>query len=165
MAPRAGAGAAETAREETMTRTTDWWWAAAAAVLAACGDGDGNGPPASDFAGTWDATSMEFTERANPANHVEVIGLGATFVITLSANGTYTATITAPGEAPEVTTGTWSAGADVITIRETGMSGNMQFDYTLVGDNLTMLGGHVEFDIDDDDADEECTLDMTLVRR
>jgi hypothetical protein len=133
-------------------------------ALSACGDG--TGVEESDFVGTWDATSLEYTNAADPNQTVDVIDLGATFVITMEADGTFSATITIPGEVPEPMTGTWSVNlGDDFTIRETGVPGEMQFDYSLSGNTLTIIGGDTHFDFGDDDIEESAILDAVLVKR
>jgi hypothetical protein len=64
-----------------------------------------------------------------------------------------------------VVSGTWSATVDVLTIVRAGQTGQTQFDMTLSGSTLTLSGGHVLFDLNDDGAGEECVLDMALVRQ
>lgn len=60
---------------------------AALAVSLACGDG-GSSPSPDKFAGTWDATKLEFTNVANSSEKVDVITLGATLVVVFEARGT-----------------------------------------------------------------------------
>jgi len=137
---------------------------AALAVSLACG-GDSSGPSRDKFAGIWDATKLEYTNTANTSEKVDIIALGATYVIELTSGGDYTATVTPPGGAPEIETGTWSASADVFTLKETGSSGNMQFDYTLSGNTLTASGANTDFDFDGDDVPEPARLSAVLVRQ
>ena len=137
---------------------------AAVAVSLACG-GDGNGPNRDQFAGTWDATKLEFTNVANPSEKVDIIAAGATFVIVLESNGTYQAEIVIPGQAPDNTTGTWSVSSDVITLRETGVSFSLQFNWSLSGNTLTISGADTEFDFNDDGTDEPAKASAVLVKR
>jgi hypothetical protein len=142
---------------------------ALAALSSACGGGDdgGQGPASastqSGLQGTWRATRAEYVSRANAALRVEVISRGTTMVLALEST-TYTLTITDPGESPTVTTGSWSASIDVLTLRPAGMPYSIQFDMTMSGNTLTLAGGGVEYDIDGDDVNEETTLNATLVR-
>jgi hypothetical protein len=107
----------------------------------------------------------EFSDRANPTLRIEVVSQGVSIVLVLNAGGTFTLTTIVPGIAPEVSTGTWTATSDVLTLRPAGISGDTQFDMTLSGDTLALRGGHVLFDVDGDDVDEEAALDMTLARQ
>lgn len=137
---------------------------AAVAVFLACGDG-GNSPSPNKFAGTWDATKMEFTNVANTAEKVDVIAAGGTFVILIESTGDYQWTVDIPGEPLETSSGTWSASADVFTTKETGSSGNMQFDWSLNGNTLTLAGANVEFDFDDDGLEDAARLTLVLVKQ
>ncbi len=72
---------------------------------------------------------------------------------------TVIALATEPGQPAEVSSGTWSASADVLTITWTsGQRGNAQFDMTLSGNSLTLTGGHVAYDLNGDDIDDESIL-------
>jgi hypothetical protein len=140
---------------------------AALAVSLACGDG-GNGPSRDQFAGTWDATKLEFTNVANTSEKVDVIAdLSGTFVIVLESNGTYQATATVPGQPVENTTGTWSVSSDVLTIKETGVSFNLQFNWSLSGNTLTISGADSEFDFTDNGVDDpvQAKVSAVLVKR
>lgn len=137
---------------------------AVAMLSLACG-GDGGGPSPSEFAGTWTATRFQYTNKANTAEKVDIIAQGATVVVVMDANGTYQMTLTPPGGAPGVTTGTWDASADILTIKETGMSGQMQFDYSLSGNSLTLSGADTDFDFGQDGTLEAARLSADLVRQ
>jgi hypothetical protein len=136
-----------------------------AAVAGSCGGSSSpTAPSVETLAGTWRATRAEFASAANASLKVEVISLGATLVLVLDQAGTFTQTFTPPGNPPEVTTGTWSASRDVLTLRR-GASSNSQFDMTLSGSTLTLTGGSALFDVNGDDVDEEAKLSVTLVRQ
>ena len=134
------------------------------AVSLACGD-SGNGPNRDQFAGTWDATKLEFTNVANTSQKVDVIAAGAPFVIVLESNGTYQATIVIPGQPADNTTGTWSVSSQVFTLRETGVSFDLQFSWSLSGNTITISGADTEFDFNDDGTDEPAKVSAVLVRR
>jgi hypothetical protein len=141
-----------------------------ASIAASCGGGgDGGSSPTSPsgqaLAGTWKATKAEFVGATNSSLRVEIVGMGTTFVLTFESSGTYTQKITDPGQAGQTTTGTWSASKDVLTLKPTGMSGDIQFDMTLNGATLTLNGGHVWFDVNLDSRDEESLAYLTLVRQ
>lgn len=74
-------------------------------------------------------------------------------------------TLDVPGEPTEVITGTWSASADVFTIRESGSSGNQQFDWNLNGTTLTLSGANGDFDFDGDDIDEPAKVTVVLLKQ
>ena len=137
---------------------------ATAAVVSGCG-GDGNGPNQDQFVGTWNATSVVYTNQANTAQKVDLVAEGATVVVVLAASGNYIITATLPGEAPDVTTGTWSASADVLTLHETGVAFSLQFDWNLAGSTLTISGADSEFDFNGDGVPEAAKLGVVLERQ
>jgi hypothetical protein len=134
------------------------------ALSLACSDG-GNAPSPSTFAGTWDASKLEFTNTSNTSQKVDVIALGATLVVVIESSGDYQSTLTLPGDPPEVTTGTWSASSDVFTMKETGSSGDRQFHWSMSGSTLTLSGANTDFDFDNNGTSESAKLTVVLVRR
>jgi hypothetical protein len=138
---------------------------AVAALGVACGGGGSPTTPsevASGLTGTWRVTRAEYINATNSAQSVDVIAQGTTMTLVLQAGGTFTLTIVDPGQAANVVTGTWTSSRDVLTIVRTGQSGNSQFDVTLDGNNLTLDGGHVEYDFGNDGQPEEAILNMDL---
>lgn len=127
---------------------------------AACSD---TSAPMDSFVGTWNATKMVFTSVADTATKLDVIALGATFRMTLAADSTWRAITTEPLATPDTTTGTWSAGVDVLTLEETGQSGNIQFQYVMSGNTVTLTGGSVDFDFGG--GDEPATLSITATKQ
>ena len=51
----------------------------------------------------------------------------------------------------------------MLTLRETGVSGNVQFDYVLSGNTISLTGGNVDFDFGN--GDEAATLNVTAVKQ
>ena len=94
-------------------------------------------------------------------------GLPASLTVQLNTNGSYTSTLTMPGEAPEATTGTWDASAEVFTLTrlEGGFTHEMQFDWTLSGATLTLVGADSDFDFAGHDEFLPAKLNVTLVRQ
>ncbi len=140
---------------------------AAIAGGAACGGGDGgSGPNATDVTGTWQLTKVLFVSQANPTQSVDLIAdVGATATLTLNADKSFTFVVTPPPPAAvETTTGTWSLGGQVLTIVRDGFSGNVQFDITLTGQTLRLVGGHVDFDVNNDGTDEPAIMTIEGTR-
>ncbi len=136
------------------------------AVLTACGGSSSpTAPSVQTLAGTWKATRAEFVGASNSSQRVEVVSRGTTMTLTLDAGGNYTQRIVDPGQLGQTTTGSWSASSDVLTLKPSGMPFQIQFDMTLSGSTLTLNGGHVEFDVNGDDREEEAILNMTLARQ
>lgn len=136
-------------------------WVTSALVTVAC---SGGGTSSADLAGTWNVTKYELVSSASSTTKVDLIAQGATATLVMKSDGTYQMTTTIPGQADETLTGTWSASSDVLTTTQVGMSGNMQFNYTLSGSTLTMWGADSGWDFNGDDVDEPAKLNMTAVR-
>jgi hypothetical protein len=137
-------------------------------VLASvsCGSDDGTGPPVEELAGNWLATRAEVVSVADPGNKVDLVTLGGSFTLTLSASGTFSGSSAAPGEPAENWTGTWTSGGDVLTMSfQSGLVGTWQFDMTLSGDVLTLTGADAEFDMDGDDTPDPVKLNLVLARQ
>jgi hypothetical protein len=130
-------------------------------ALACGGSGGGAGP---ELAGTWTATKFEFVSTASPATRVELLAMGGHATLVLRADKTYTVTTEIPGEPTETRSGTWASSSDVLTLRQTGIAGDLQFDYALSGNTLTASGANGEFDFDGDGAMEPAKLSIVATR-
>ena len=119
-------------------------------------------PAASGLPGTWQASRAEY---AWGGVRLDAVSKGARMVLTISPSNTYTMKTIDPGEPEEATAGTWTASTDVLTLRPSGMSWTIEFEMNLSGSSLTLNGGHVAYDINGDDRDEECVLNSTWARQ
>jgi hypothetical protein len=136
-------------------------------ALVACGDGD-NGPgPSQPMVGFWQATKLEFVSVATPTVKIDAVALGGSLSIQLNASGTCTWTSAFPGEPAESFTGTWEGSLDVLTMRwsEGGYTQEYQFDWTISGSTLTLVGADASFDFNDDGTEEPAKLNVILVRQ
>lgn len=142
-----------------------YWALAGIAVLAATAANCGDSVSPETLVGTWDATELRFTNLANASQSIDIVDLGGTFTITLSANGAYQATITAPGMDPDVTSGTWVyTDLDGLTLTETGETDGTDINVSLSGDTMTIVSTDgITFDFGAGDVNVR--LDGTLVRR
>jgi hypothetical protein len=134
-------------------------------LAPACGGGGGSSPAAptpQTLEGTWRATKAQFVSVASSSRQVDIIAQGSTLTLVFSGTG-YTRTMTQPGQPPDVQTGTWSASTDMMSLKPTGVTWDIQFDMTFSSNNLTLNGGSVQFDFTG--TFEEAKLYMTLVRQ
>lgn len=138
---------------------------AVTAVLGAAGCKSSTGPQdESDFIGTWNATKAEYVSIADSNTKADIVARGSTLTLVF-ASSTFVLTITDPGQSPEIFSGTWSASTDVMTLTWTsGMSGESQFDWSLDDDELTLTGGHMQFDFTPG-SPEEAILNLILVHQ
>ena len=150
-----------------MSRFREALSVAAVALLVGCGGDSGSptGPSASTLAGTWKATKAEFVSTTNASQRVDIVAAGTSLTLTLDNGGSYTQRIVDPGQAGQTTTGSWTASQDVLTLRPTGMTWDIQFNMNLAGSTLSLSGGHVEFDVNLDGRDEETLAYLTLTRQ
>ncbi|KPK00962.1 MAG: hypothetical protein AMS20_14525 [Gemmatimonas sp. SG8_28] len=142
-----------------------YWALAGVAVLAATAANCGDSIEPESLVGTWDATELRFTNLANASETTDIVDMGGSFTITLSANGAYQATITAPAMDPDVTSGTWAyTDLDGLTLTETGEIDGTDISVNLSGDTMTISSTDgITFDFGDGDV--AVRLNGTLVRR
>ncbi len=135
----------------------------ACGLLLGLGCKSSTAPDPEGLKGTWRATLAEFTSLANSSTKTNIIAAGSTVTLVLNET-TAVLTITDPGESPSVYTANWSSSIDVLTLTWTnGWNGEMQFDYLLNGNTLTLEGGHMPFDFTPGNP-EEAILNMELTR-
>ena len=133
----------------------------AGAVLG-CGD-SGTGPAPVNLVGTWHATSLRVTSVAHPANTVDLHAVGVTLQVVFTSNHTFTSTFTSPGNAPDVSTGTYAQTATSLTLTDDLSSGGDVLVFTLTSSAgaLLLSGGPLDFDFGT--GEEPSRLDLTLV--
>jgi lipocalin-like protein len=133
-----------------------------AAVVVGCGS-DNSGPNLPNLVGSWHATRIQVTNKANAAQTADLILLGATIQLVLKADHTFTATFVAPGEPPNPSNGTYTQTATTLTLTDDAASGGTVnvFTYTLSGGTLTVSGGEIDFDFGSGDVASK--LDVTFV--
>lgn len=107
-------------------------------LAVACSDNDATGPAPDPLAGTWQATSFE-------ALGIDVIDLGMSMRLTLTAARTYTMVITndAIGACDEdsscTAAGTYSSTSTQLTF-DPGLEDEVTFTYLIQGSTMTLTG-------------------------
>jgi hypothetical protein len=130
-------------------------------LVSSCGDG--TGVDADELVGTWDATMLEFTNPANPAQQVDLIVEDWTYVITLNADSTYDAVLDDPDGPPEAISGVWEASVDVFRMKDDTEPWWQEFDMSRSGNTLTLTGADLNWDFGEGDVSAK--LDVVLVKR
>jgi hypothetical protein len=130
-------------------------------LMTACGDATGVEPD--DLAGTWTATSMVFTSTADPTLSADIVDDGAVMTLVLGTDGSYTFTLTIPGEETDNETGTYTASGTTLTFSETGTGSPEAFTISRDGDTMTLTDSDDEFDFTPG-VEEDATLVITLTR-
>jgi len=132
------------------------------AALAACGsDSTGNSIP--NIVGTWRATKFEFVSVANAATKVDLIAAGGTGTIVISSNGSFSTTLTAPGQTPLVSTGTYVETATTLTITITNPPPTevATFAMAVSGNAMVLTGAQVTFDFGSGDVPAYLNINLT----
>jgi hypothetical protein len=141
----------------------------AAVIAVGCGDEEGTGPGAGvapeDLVGTWRATALTFTNPQDPSQSVDPIALGGHFTLTVAGDSTYWAVMAAPGEIPEIATGSWVIERGFLLVTDDSVPGETTaFEVSLSGSSLTLVTDEEEFDFDGDGVEEPAELRMVLLR-
>lgn len=123
---------------------------------------DMDGPDMRDFVGTWIATSIEFTNKADPSETVDPIQQGGTATLTISANnsqnGTFTFVTNFPGKPTKTTMGSLHfEDGFLIVVDDEVPDDPLRFLFTKSDDRLTLQEEDSEFDFDNDGIVEPAT--------
>ena len=134
-------------------------------LIAGCGDDDGVGVEPDDIAGTWTATSVLFTSKAdNTVTEDIVVDDVAELTLVLGSNGSYTFTFVFPPDPDETEIGTYTVSGSTITLTETGSGEPESFTVARDGDTMTLTDDDEMFEFVDGAGDEPATLVITLTR-
>lgn len=136
--------------------------AVALGLALGCGEDEG-GITVADLVGTWTATKFEFTNRANPAQKIDLVPFGLSFTLVVAPGGRYTMTMSFPGQPGEVEQGVVSVAGDSICVDPDGPEGQECMAFTLAGDTLTVTGDG-EFDFNGDGVDDPAVMLLVLRR-
>jgi len=140
-----------------------------AALLAMGCGGNATGPDPTPnlvpFVGSWRATSLVVTSKANPSVHPDLVQEGAQFDLDVQPSGQYTAILTYSGQA-STEIGMASVSGNIVTLARTFPTPpkTTTATYTLQGDLLT-LEGDTEFDFNLDGTPEDARSRTVLLRR
>jgi hypothetical protein len=132
-------------------------------MAAAVACGESTGVQLADLAGTWNITTMEFSEVGGSARVDLISDFGGTATIEIESDGSFTLTITVQG-VPETDTGTITVNGDEVTLATA--TDASQGTISRNGDTVTIdFDAGVEFDFDDDGTDDAATLRIVMVRQ
>ena len=125
----------------------------AVTFVAGCGDSTPE-EVAEALAGTWNATSVVFTNKANSSETFDLVAAGGSANVTFTAAGGFSGSFTDLG-------GTFVVEGTNLIITNTGESDLETVAFTLSGNTLTLTVDD-EFDFDDDGVDESASLIIVL---
>ena len=129
-----------------------------AMLISLVGCSDSTGLTADDLEGTWNATSMVFTNNANSAESVDVVPMGASFTMTVAAGGSVSTVFDDGQGGTSSDSGTLSSDGSSITI------GGDTFQAVRSGDQLTATNANESYDFGSG-SDEAATLVVSLTRQ
>lgn len=129
-----------------------------------CGKDNAVGPKPGQITGLWRATKVEYVNKANSSQRVELIAAGDTVRVGIGEDHGYAFIRTQSGGSPDTTTGTWRLDGDLFRVMPTGMTFEWVWDVSLSGSTLTLKDADVEFDLNNDALREMTKQTMILVR-
>jgi hypothetical protein len=137
------------------------WSTITATALLVAGAACGNSVSPEALAGTYDVTVFEFTNQDSTDEKVDLIDLGATITVTITAGGSLTVeTEGLPGAGTE--TGTIEVDGSDVTVDFDGDVSSGTIDQS--GDTVTIvLNEGVTFD-DFEDGDHPATLRIVMTK-
>ncbi len=132
----------------------------------ALGCGDDNNPltTASDLTGTWEALSVEFTNRSQ-AQTAEQISRGTSATLTIQSNSRYLSEIRDDQGRIETDAGVMIVRGETLVFNPDNDANDRIFSFEYSGNLLTLNRDDVEFDFNDDGFDEPARVEMVLQRR
>ena len=116
------------------------------------------------LAGTWNAASYGFINKADVSEAVDLVGRGASLTITFTSDGNYTWDFRdVDGETTSVS-GTFTTDDPLLTFSDVGDGTPEPFLAVREGDNLSLVTGNAEFDFDGDGVLEDAQWQISLLR-
>ncbi len=116
------------------------------------------------LAGTWNAISYAFINKADVSEAVDLVGRGASLTITFTSDENYTWDFRdVDGETTSVS-GTFTTDDPLLTFSDVGDGISEPFLAVREDDNLSLATGNAEFDFDEDDVLEDGQWQIFLLR-
>jgi hypothetical protein len=135
--------------------------------VASCGDKE-TAPEPAELAGTWNATKVEYVNRTNSSQRVDLVAAGGSATLTLGADRTFRFILAAAGDTPDTTSGTYEVKGDVgdLMVWKIPFDGGeleSAFDFTWSGDSMTLAAG-ANYDFAGDGTPEASDWNMAFRR-
>lgn len=112
----------------------------------------------------WGGVEFVYSSSSAAQPDVDLIGhLGGNFGIELISGGTFSSELSLPGQAPEITTGTFRVSGDRLTLSPNGLP-EQEFRFTFDRIFLTLRDASAAYDFDGDGTAEPATLTILLDR-
>ena len=120
---------------------------------------------ASDLTGTWEAISVEFTNRSIQAQTAEQISRGVSATLTVQSNSRYLSEIRDDQGRIETDAGVMIVRGESLVFNSDDDADDRIFKFEYSGNLLTLNRNDVAFDFNDDGFDEPAWVEMVLRRR
>ena len=117
----------------------------------------------SDFEGDWVASQWELSDPYGVHSAYDMVGDGGSFSLTINSGGTFSFSMTFPGESVENGTGTWEIFGDLLLLTDNADGYISAMQYTVGTDMFTMFSNNDGWDFDEDGMDEPALLDIIMV--
>ena len=116
------------------------------------------------LAGTWNAVSYGFINKADLSEAVDLVGRGASLTITFTSSGNYTWDFQDVDGVTTSVSGTFTTDDPLLTFSDVGEGTPEPFLAVRLDDNLKLATGNAEFDFNEDGALEEAQWEIFLLR-
>lgn len=116
------------------------------------------------LAGTWNAISYAFIDKAEVSETVDLVGRGASLTITFTSDGNYTWDFQDVDGETTLVSGTFTTDDPLLTFSDVGDGTPEPFLAVRIDDTLSLATGNAEFDFDGDDILEDAQWQIFLLR-
>ncbi len=116
------------------------------------------------LAGTWNAISYAFIDKAEVSETVDLVGRGASLTITFTSDGKYTWDFRDVDGATTSVSGTITVEDPLLTFSDVGGGTPEPFLAVREEDNLSLATGNAAFDFDGDGVLEDAQWQIFLIR-
>ncbi len=116
------------------------------------------------LAGTWNAISYAFINKADITETVDLIGRGASLTITFRSDRTYTWDFRDADGQTTLVSGTFTTDDPLLTFSDVGGGTPEPFLAVREDDNLSLATGNAEFDFNEDGVLEDAQWQIFLIR-
>ena len=128
-----------------------------------------------DLAGTWNCTQFLAVSTVDPQVQFELIAMGGTLVVTVAPDGSFVGNASFPDPDTGLPVAVPFAGTFNLASQTVVVAGFVveippfledgSFDFTLVGNTMTLHQEVTTFDFDFDGVDDPAEFDATFVRQ
>ena len=114
-----------------------------------------------ELVGAWSANQFLMTNNADTREHVDLIQLGITFLLTIQSNENYSSTLNIPLQSPIIESGIFSVQNNQMIISPDNDNA-YTMGYSVSNNVLSLIDPNSEFDSNDDGIELPCTAQIIL---